>query len=210
MGRYTGPSCRLCRREGAKLFLKGSRCVGDKCAFNRRDFAPGQHGQTQMRKKESNYGVQLREKQKVKRIYGMLEKQFRHFFRIAERAKGVTGLTLLQLLERRLDNVIFRMNFAGSRSAARQIVQHGRVYINGKRVDIPSYTVKIGEEIMIKVKDPAKKRLIETFESLKDRAIPKWFEMDQANLKSKIVAMPTKDDVGFPIQEQLIVELYSK
>jgi small subunit ribosomal protein S4 len=208
MARNTGPSCRLCRREGAKLFLKGSRCVSDKCAFARRDFAPGQHGQ--IRKKESNYGVQLREKQKVKRIYGMLEKQFRHFFRIAERAKGVTGLTLLQLLERRLDNVIFRMNFAGSRSAARQIVQHGRVYVNGKRVDIPSYTVKIGEEISIKVKDPVKKRLAETFESLKDRAIPKWLEMDQANLKSKIVAMPTKDDAGFPIQEQLIVELYSK
>jgi len=208
MARNTGPSCRLCRRESAKLFLKGSRCVSDKCAFNRRDFAPGQHGLA--RKKESNYGVQLREKQKVKRIYGMLEKQFRHFFRMAERAKGVTGLTLLQLLERRLDNVVFRMNFAGSRSAARQIVQHGRVYINGKRVDIPSYTVRIGEEVSIKVKDPARKRLAETFESLKDRAIPKWLEMDQANLKSKIVAMPTKDDVGFPIQEQLIVELYSK
>jgi len=208
MARNTGPSCRLCRREGAKLFLKGSRCVSDKCAFARRDFAPGQHGL--MRKKESNYGVQLREKQKVKRIYGMLEKQFRHFFRIAERAKGVTGLTLLQLLERRLDNVVFRMNFAGSRSAARQIVQHGRVYVNGKRVDIPSYTVKIGEEISIKVKDPTKKKLIETFESFKDRAIPKWLEVDQANLKSKIVAMPTKEDAGFPIQEQLIVELYSK
>lgn len=208
MARNTGPSCRLCRREGAKLFLKGSRCISDKCAFNRRDFVPGQHGQTQMRKKESNYGVQLREKQKVKRIYGMLEKQFRHFFRIAERAKGVTGLTLLQLLERRLDNVVFRMNFAGSRSAARQIVQHGRVYVNGKRVDIPSYTVKVGEEISIKVKDP--KRLAETFEAFKDRAIPKWLAIDQANLKSRIVAMPTKEDVGFPIQEQLIVELYSK
>jgi small subunit ribosomal protein S4 len=208
MARNTGPSCRLCRREGAKLFLKGSRCVSDKCAFNRRDFAPGQHGQ--IRKKESNYGVQLREKQKVKRIYGMLEKQFRHFFRIAERAKGVTGLTLLQLLERRLDNVVFRMNFAASRSAARQIVQHGRVYVNGKRVDIPSYTVKIGEEVSIKVKDPVKKRLSDTFDALKDRAIPKWLEMDTANLKSKIVAMPTKEDVGFPIQEQLIVELYSK
>ena len=208
MARNTGPSCRLCRREGAKLFLKGTRCISDKCAYNRRDFPPGQHGLA--RKKESNYGVQLREKQKVKRIYGMLEKQFRHFFRTAERAKGVTGLTLLQLLERRLDNVIFRMNFASSRSAARQIVQHGRVYVNGKRVDIPSYTVKNGEEVSIKVKDPVKKRLIETFESLKDRAVPRWLDVDQANLKSKIVAMPTKDDVGFPIQEQLIVELYSK
>jgi small subunit ribosomal protein S4 len=208
MARNIGPSCRLCRRENAKLFLKGSRCVSDKCAFTRREFAPGQHGQ--IRKKESNYGIQLREKQKVKRIYGMLEKQFRHFFRIAERAKGVTGLTLLQLLERRLDNVIFRMNFASSRSEARQIVQHGRVYVNGKRVDIPSYTVKIGDEVSIRVKDPAKKKLSETFESLKDRAIPKWLEIDAASLKSKISAMPTKEDVGFPIQEQLIVELYSK
>ena len=208
MARNIGPSCRLCRRENAKLFLKGSRCVSDKCAFTRREFAPGQHGQ--IRKKESNYGIHLREKQKVKRIYGMLEKQFRHFFRIAERAKGVTGLTLLQLLERRLDNVIFRMNFASSRSEARQIVQHGRVYVNGKRVDIPSYTVKIGDEVSIRVKDPAKKKLSETFESLKDRAIPKWLEIDAASLKSKISAMPTKEDVGFPIQEQLIVELYSK
>ena len=194
MARNIGPSCRLCMRENAKLFLKGSRCVSDKCAFTRREFAPGQHGQ--IRKKESNYGIQLREKQKVKRIYGMLEKQFRHFLCIAERAKGVTGLTLLQLLERRLDNVIFRMNFASSRSEARQIVQHGRVYVNGKRVDIPSYTVKIGDEVSIRVKDPAKKKLSETFESLKDRAIPKWLEIDAASLKSKISAMPTKEEIG--------------
>ena len=208
MARNTGPSCRMCRREGAKLFLKGSRCIGDKCAFSRRESAPGQHGD--MRKKESNYGVQLREKQKVKRIYGMLERQFKHFFREAERAKGVTGLTLLQLLERRLDNVVFRMNFAPSRQDARQMVQHGRVCINNKRLDIPSYTVKVGDEISIKAKEPAKKRLIETFESLKDRAIPKWIEMYPADLKSKVKALPTKEDVGFPIREQLIVELYSK
>ena len=150
MARNTGPSCRMCRREGAKLFLKGSRCVSDKCAFSRRESAPGQHGD--MRKKESNYGVQLREKQKVKRIYGMLERQFKHFFREAERAKGVTGLTLLQLLERRLDNVIFRMNLATSRSEARELVQHGFVYVNNKRVDIPSYTVKLGDEITLKTK----------------------------------------------------------
>jgi len=208
MARNTGPSCRMCRREGAKLFLKGSRCIGDKCAFSRRESAPGQHGD--MRKKESNYGVQLREKQKVKRIYGMLERQFKHFFREAERAKGVTGLTLLQLLERRLDNVVFRMNYAPSRQDARQMVQHGRVCINNKRLDIPSYTVKIGDEISIKAKEAAKKRLIETFESLKDRAIPKWLEMYPADLKSKVKALPTKEDVGFPIREQLIVELYSK
>jgi len=208
MARNTGPSCRMCRREGAKLFLKGSRCISDKCAFSRRESAPGQHGD--MRKKESNYGVQLREKQKVKRMYGMLERQFRHFFREAERAKGVTGLTLLQLLERRLDNVVFRMNFAPSRQDARQMVQHGRVCINNRRLDIPSYTVKVGDEISIKAKEPAKKRLIETFESLKDRAIPKWLEMYPSDLKSKVKALPTKEDVGFPIREQLIVELYSK
>jgi len=208
MARNVGPSCRLCRREGAKLFLKGSRCVTEKCAATRRGTAPGQHGQ--LRKKESNYGVQLREKQKVKRIYGVLERQFRHYFQIAERSKGVTGIMLLQLLERRLDNVIFRMNLANSRSEARQIVQHGLVYVNNKRVDIPSYTVKLGEDVVVKVKDSAAKAIRERFESLKDRALPKWMEVDGANLKAKITAMPTKEDVGFPIQEQLIVELYSK
>lgn len=208
MARNIGPSCRLCRREGIKLFLKGARCMGDKCAVTKRNTAPGQHGQ--LRKKESNYGVQLREKQKVKRIYGVLERQFKHYFRMAERAKGVTGITLLQLLERRLDNVIFRMNFANSRSEARQIVQHGRAYVNGERVDIPAYTVKLGAEISIKVKEPVQKRLAETYEALKDRMIPKWLEVDPKNLKAKITALPTKEDVGFPIQEQLIVELYSK
>ena len=191
-----------------KLFLKGTRCNGEKCGITRRDFAPGQHGQ--IRKKESNYGVQLREKQKVKRIYGVLERQFRHYFRMAERSKGVTGLTLLQLLERRLDNVIFRMNFAGSRAEARQMVQHGLVAVNGKRVDIPAYVVRMGQDVSIKVKEPAQKRLTETFETWKGRAIPKWIEVDPKNFKCKITAMPTKEDVGFPIQEQLIVELYSK
>lgn len=208
MARNTGPSCRLCRREGGKLFLKGARCVSDKCAILKRDFAPGQHGQ--IRKKESNYGLQMREKQKVKRLYGVLERQFKHYFRIAERSKAVTGLALLELLERRLDNVIFRMNLASSRAEARQLVQHGFVFIKGHRVDIPAYTVKLGEEVAVKVKEPMAKRLAELLESLKDRAIPKWIEMDPKNLKCKIAAMPTKEDVGFPIQEQLIVELYSK
>jgi len=208
MARNIGPSCRLCRREGAKLFLKGSRCVTEKCALTRRDFAPGQHGQ--LRKKESNYGLQLREKQKVKRIYGVLERQFKHYFRIAERSKAVTGLMLLGLLERRLDNVIFRMNLANSRPEARQLVQHGSVMVNGKRVDIPAYTVKMGEEISLKVKEPQAKRIREIMEALKDRAVPKWLEMDTKNLKAKMTAMPAKEDVGFPIQEQLIVELYSK
>jgi len=208
MAKNTGPSCRLCRREGIKLFLKGSRCLSEKCAVSRRTYAPGQHGQ--LRKKESNYGLQLREKQKVKRIYGVLERQFKHYFRIAERAKGVTGLKLLELLERRLDNMVFRMNFANSRAEARQIVQHGQVYINGKRVDRPSYTVRLGEELSIKTNEGTAKRLTEMHESLKDRLIPKWLEVDAKNFKAKVAAMPTKEDVGFPIQEQLIVELYSK
>ena len=208
MARNIGPSCRLCRREGVKLFLKGARCMGEKCAISRRAYAPGQHGQ--MRKKESNYGVQMREKQKVKRIYGVLEKQFKHYFKIAERAKGVTGLTLLQLLERRMDNVVFRMNLANSRAEARQIVQHGFAYVNAKRVDIPAYTVKVGDEVSIKAKEAFVKKLRETQEALKDRTMPKWLEVDAKDLKAKITALPTKEDVGFPIQEQLIVELYSK
>ena len=211
MARYTQAVCRLCRREGQKLFLKGAKCTTEKCPVSRRAYVPGQHGQKLARKKESNYGVQLREKQKVKRLYGILEKQFKHYFRIAERAKGVTGLTLLQLLERRLDNVIFRMNLAASRAEARQMVQHGLVYINNKRVDIPAYTVKIGEEISLKTKrEKLLKQLKDTQEAFKDRAIPKWMDVNAGEFKSKIVAMPTKEDVGFPIQEQLIVELYSK
>lgn len=208
MARNTGPSCRLCRREGAKLFLKGSRCATDKCALTRREYAPGQHGLA--RKKESNYGIQMREKQKVKRIYGVLERQFRHYFQIAERSKEVTGIMLLQLLERRLDNVIFKMNLGNSRAEARQLVQHGRVYVNGKRLDIPSYTVKTGEEISVKVSEKLTKALNERVEVLKDRPTAKWLEVDGKALKAKVTAMPTKEDVGFPIQEQLIVELYSK
>lgn len=211
MARYTRPVCRLCRREGIKLFLKGAKCTSEKCPVAKRTYAPGQHGQLKLRKKESNYGVQLREKQKVKRLYGVLERQFRHYFRMAERAKGVTGITLLQLLERRLDNIIFRMNLASSRSEARQSVQHGLVYVNGKRLDIPAYTAKVGDVIELKTKrDPLIKRLKENQETFKDRAIPKWLEAAQNEFKAKVVALPTKEDIGFPIQEQLIVELYSK
>jgi small subunit ribosomal protein S4 len=152
----------------------------------------------------------MREKQKVKRIYGVLEKQFKHYFRMAERAKGVTGITLLQLLERRLDNVIYRMNLATSRAEARQMVHHGFVCVNGKRVDIPAYTVKLGEEVSLKVKEPMLRRLKDTQETLKDKAVPKWLGLDPSGLKCRIAALPTKEDVGFPIQEQLIVELYSK
>jgi small subunit ribosomal protein S4 len=193
------------------MFLKGTRCSTEKCAVSRRDFAPGQHGANQMRKKESNYGTQLREKQKVKRLYGLLEAQFRHYFRIAAKSKGVTGSMLLQLLERRLDNVVFRMNLATSRAEARQIVQHGFVYVNGKRVDIPSYTVKVGNVITVKTKkEPQAKALKERRESLTDRIIPKWLEVDKEEFKAKVVDVPKKEDIGFPIQEQLIVELYSK
>jgi len=208
MARNTGPSCRLCRREGIKLFLKGAKCPTEKCPMTRRDFIPGQHGK--MRKKESNYGLQLREKQKVKRVYGVLERQFRHYFRIAERSKGVTGLILLQLLEKRLDSIIFRMNFASSRSEARQIVQHGFVYVNSRRVDIPAFTAKIGDEVSIRVKDKMANQIAERFESLKDRAIPKWLNVEQKKLKGKVAGDPSKEDIGFPIHEQLIVELYSK
>ncbi len=208
MGRDTGPSCRLCRAEGMKLFLKGARCQTEKCTFTRRQGSPGQHGR--LRKKVSNYRIQLREKQKVKRIYGMREEQFHHFFWIAERSKGVTGLTLLQLLERRLDNVIFRMALATSRNMARQAVQHGSVYVNSKRVDIPSYLVNVGQTIEVRGKEKKMKALKETCESMKDRAIPAWLEVDREHFKGKVTALPTKEDVGFPIQEQLIVELYSK
>jgi len=211
MARYTGAVCRLCRREGQKLFLKGTRCNTEKCAVTRRSFAPGQHGQAQLRKKESNYGLQLREKQKVKRMYGLLEAQFRHYFKIASRAKGVTGIMLLQLLERRLDNVIFRMNLATSRSEARELVQHGFIYVNNRRVDRPSFTVKLGDDIVLKTKkETMAKQLKERRESLTDRLIPKWLDPSKDEFKAKIVAMPTKEDIGFPIQEQLIVELYSK
>lgn len=209
MARYTRSVCRLCRREKQKLFLKGSKCTTEKCPVSKRAFPPGQHGQ--IRKKESNYGLQLREKQKVKRMYGVLEKQFRHYFQIAERSKGVTGLKLLELLERRLDNVIFRMNLAASRSEARQAIQHGLVYVNDKRVDIPAYTVRSGDNVSLKTKkEQMLKRLKENQENFKDRAVPKWLEMVPGEFKAKVAAMPTKEDVGFPIQEQLIVELYSK
>ena len=208
MSRYREPLCRLCRVEKTKLFLKGHKCLTDKCPVERRAYAPGQHGRN--RRRILGYGLQLREKQKVKRIYGVLERQFKHYFKIAERSKSVTGVMLLQLLERRMDNIIFRMNLANSRSEARQIVQHGFAYVNNKRVDIPSYTAKVGDEISVKTKEARAAKIKETFEALKDRMIPKWLEVDGQNLKAKIVNQPSKEDVGFPIQEQLIVELYSK
>lgn len=209
MARYIEAVCRLCRREGVKLFLKGTRCVTDKCSVSKRSYSPGQHGQARV--KLSDYGLQLREKQKVKRIYGILEKHFRHLFEIASKSKGITGEMLLQLLERRLDNVIFRLGFAVSRANARQIVKHGFVYVNNKRVDIPSFLVKKDDIIQIKTKNEKfLNKIAEMIELTKDRGVSGWLEVDDKNFSGKVVRLPQKEDVGFPIREQLIVELYSK
>lgn len=209
MAKYTGPSCRLCRREMQKLFLKGTRCNTEKCGVARRAFPPGQHGQARGTKL-SNYGLQLREKQKVKRIYGVMEKQFRRYFSIASKTKGVTGRVLLQELECRLDNVIFRLLFAVSHMQARQIVRHGAIYVNNKRVNIPSYSVKQGDVIEVKGKEGVKKTVRANIECGKDRGVAAWLEADLENLKGRVLRLPERDDIQLPIQEQLIVELYSK
>lgn len=208
MARYKGAVCRLCRREGTKLFLKGTRCSTDKCAFTRRSYSPGQHGQR--RTKLSDYGVQLREKQKARKIYGILERQFRLYFKRAERSKGVTGHNLLQLLERRLDNVVFRLCFATSRAEARQMVKHGYIGVDGKKVDIPSYSIKQGNVVQVRGTEKRLKRVRETVELLKERGIPSWIKAEHKELRGTIIRLPERSDIGFPIQEQLIVELYSK
>jgi len=209
MARYTGPSCRLCRREGMKLFLKGTKCSTPKCPVEKRAFPPGQHGQGRV--KLSDYGIQLREKQKVKRIYGLLERQFRRYFSIAQKAKGVTGQMLLEMLERRLDNVLYRMGFATSRHEARLMVRHRAVTVNGKRVDIPSYLVKVGETVQVAAnRNGQAARMKENVERTKERVAPAWIQIDPEQLKGTILRTPQKDDIGLPIQEQLIVELYSK
>ncbi len=209
MARYTASSCRVCRREGTKLFLKGQRCYTEKCGFDKRSYAPGQHGKGQ-RTKLSNYGLQLREKQKVKKTYGILERQFRKYFQTASRSKGITGSKLLELLERRLDNVIFRACFASSRPGARQIVMHGHVLVNDRKVDIPSYSVKTGDIVVIKPKEKTVKRIKDSVEKLKDRGYPTWIEVDKEGLKAKITRLPERSDMAADIKEQLIVELYSK
>lgn len=209
MGRYIGSVCRLCRREGEKLFLKGTKCTTEKCPISRRDYAPGQHGQGGGRKL-SNYGLQLREKQKAKRTYGILERQFRRYFALASRSKGVTGKVLLQLLERRLDNVIFRLGIATSRNQARQMVRHNFIYVNSKRVNIPSCLVDKDDVVTIKQKENAGKLARANLELSKERSVPAWLEFDAAKLEAKVIRLPERDDVKQPIQEQLIVELYSK
>ncbi len=208
MARYTDAKCKLCRSYGDKLFLKGTKCNTEKCPVVKRPFGPGQHGKR--RKKESNYGLQLREKQKAKRIYGMLERQFRIYFKLSERSKGVTGHVLLQMLERRLDNVIFRFCFAYSRSQARQLVRHNHVRVNGKKVDIPSYQVKVGDVVDVRGRENTIKKIQETRKDLKERIVPKWLEGDKAALSGTVKRLPQKEDLDFSIQEQLIVELYSK
>lgn len=207
MARYTGPSCRLCRREGEKLYLKGDRCYTDKCAIGKRNFAPGQHGTS--RKKLSNYGLQLREKQKAKRFYGLLESQFRKYFEMADRRSGITGENLLSILESRLDNTVFRMGLATSRKEARQLVTHGHFTINGKKVDIPSYLVNVGEVIAVKEKSKASNKFKGIAEGFKGNA-PQWLTVDSEKLEGKVVAVPSRDDIDLPIAENLIVELYSK
>ncbi|MCU0652006.1 MAG: 30S ribosomal protein S4 [Candidatus Omnitrophica bacterium] len=209
MARYTEATCRLCRRALEKLFLKGTKCYTEKCAMTKRAFAPGQHGEGR-RSKLSNYGLQMREKQKVKWMYGVLEKQFRLYFKTASKTKGVTGKVLLQLLERRLDNVIFRLGLGISRVQARQVVRHNFVYVNSKRVNIPSFLIDKNDIIEIKAKEKAGKKIKDNLELSKDRTVPSWLEFDVAGLKAKVIRLPEKEDISSTIQEQLIVELYSK
>lgn len=208
MARYTGPVCRLCRREGVKLFLKGDRCYSGKCAIEKRNYAPGQHGQR--RSKQSEYGLQLREKQKARRIYGVLEGQFREYFSEAERKKGVAGENLLVILETRFDNIVYRLGFADSRAQARQFVRHNHFNLNGKKANIPSMQLKVGDVIQLKEgsKDSAIIKAI--VDNLGTKTPPAWLELDVDNLSGKVVNLPTKEEIDIPVDEQMIVELYSK
>ena len=211
MARYTGPVCRLCRREGMKLFLKGDRCFTEKCAIEKRNYAPGQHGKGgRIKSKLQGYGLQLREKQKVKRLYRMQEGQFALTFDRAAAEKGVVGEVLLSKLERRLDNVVYRLGFGASRDQARQLVRHGHVRVNDKKLDIPSYQVNEGEVITLSARAVKNGQVQQSVESVKGRGVPKWLELDSAAFKGRVLSKPAREDVNFPIQEQLIVELYSK
>ena len=208
MARYIESVCRQCRRENLKLFLKGDRCYSDKCAAERRNYPPGQHGQGRV--KFSSYGVQLREKQKVKRMYGLVEKQFRNFFAQAERQKGITGTNLLVLLERRLDNMVYRLGFANSRNEARQLVGHNHFQVNGHKVNIPSYLVKVGDVIELREKSRKVGKIGESLEGVARRGIPSWLELDKDHFLGRVLSFPAREDLTMPIKEQLIVELYSK
>ena len=209
MARYTGSVCRICRRENMKLFMKGDRCHSDKCAFDRRSYAPGEHGQRR-RGKVSDYGVQLREKQKVKRMYGLSEKQFRLTFVKADRQKGITGTNLLVFLERRLDNIAYRMGFVNSRNQGRQFVKHNHFLVNGKKVNIPSYLVKVGDVVEVKEKSRAIKAITDSMEAVVRRGVPGWIDLEKDKLRGTVKAFPAREDITMPMQEQLVVELYSK
>ena len=208
MARYNGPVCRLCRRENQKLFLKGERCYTDKCAVERRSYPPGQHGQRRL--KFSEYSLQLREKQKVKRMYGLLEKQFRGSFETAEKSRGITGETLLSLLERRLDNVVYRLGFACSRGDARLLVRHGHVTVNGRRVTIPSFRVAVGNVVAVAEKSRKSERVLSAMEGAQRRGVPDWVELNLESFSGAVKVLPSRSDVTTPINEKLIVELYSK
>ncbi len=208
MARYTGPVCRICRRENQKLFLKSERCLTEKCAFERRAYPPGQHGHGRI--KFSEYALQLREKQKLKRLYGLVEKQFRAYFEKAERMKGVTGSNLLSLLERRLDNVAYRIGLGGSRTQSRLVVRHGHVVVNGSRLDIPSYIVKKGDVVGLAEKSQKITAILASLEAGKNRETPQWLDLDRATFKATVKDIPTRDDVTIPVEERMVVELYSK
>ena len=209
MSRYTGPVCRLCRRERMKLFLKGDRCFKEKCAMERRGYPPGQHGQRRGRR-VLGYGIQLREKQKVKRIYGVLEKQFRNYFKAAERSRGITGETLLALLECRLDNVVYSLGFASSRAQARQFVRHGHILVDSHKTTIPAYQVKAGQTIAIRESSQKNDFIRASVETARGRGIPSWLELDADQFSGKMASQPKREEIKLPVEEQLIVELYSK
>ncbi len=209
MARYVGPVCRLCRREGMKLFLKGERCYGEKCAIEKRNVPPGEHGKTR-KARLVGYGLQLREKQKVKRTYGVLENQFRRYFEAADRQRGITGERLLQLLERRLDNVVYRLGLATSRPQARQLVRHGHFLVNGRRTDVPSYSVHEGDVVSVRAKSAKNLSIQHAMEEVKGRGIPEWLTFEAETMAGRIASMPTREQINLPVQEQLIVELYSK
>jgi len=206
---YTGSDCRICRRENMKLFLKGDRCYSDKCAFDRRSYPPGQHGERRGRK-TSDYGIQLREKQKIKRVYGLSERQFHLFFERAERQKGITGSNLLVSLECRLDNVVFRLGFASSRAQARQLVQHRHFLVNGKKVNIPSYEVKVGDSVEVRERSRPMQLIQDSMDAVVRRGVPQWLDLEKENLKGMVKNLPVREDLTMPMQEQLVVELYSK
>lgn len=209
MARYTGSVCRFCRRENLKLYLKGDRCYSDKCAFDRRSYPPGQHGERRGRK-ISDYGIQLREKQKIKRMYGLSEKQFHLFFTRADRQRGITGTNLLVLLERRLDNVVFRLGFANSRAQARQLVRHNHFAVNGRKVNIPSFLLKTGDAVEVKEKSRKVQTISDSLDAVVRRGVPQWLDLEKENFKGLVKAYPVREDLTMPMQEQLVVELYSK